>query len=166
MSLRETLDDTIATWERERPDLDLGAMFTTLRVAQLMNAATKQLEAVLAEHGLNLGEFDVLAALRRHGSGARLTPSVLARVAMVSPGGMTNRLDRLEAAGHIRRAPDPADRRGSQVSLTRSGRAVADRALEAIVAVDHELFSALTPAAHARIDRALDTLIDRLDQRS
>jgi DNA-binding MarR family transcriptional regulator len=37
---------------------------------------------------------------------------------------MTNRLDRLEKAGHVRRLPDPGDRRGILVELTPQGRKV------------------------------------------
>ena len=113
MTLRELLDNTIASWKRERPDLDLAAMGSVLRVNQFMNAALRGAEALFAPHGITAGEFDVLAALRRGGAGTVLTPTALARVAMISPAGMTNRLNRLEAAGLIVRRPDPDDRRGS-----------------------------------------------------
>ena len=92
MTMREILDDTMAGWRRERPDLELDAMGTTLRVNQLMNAALRAAEALFTPHGITVGEFDVLAALRRGGTGAVLTPTALARVAMISPAGMTNRL--------------------------------------------------------------------------
>ena len=118
MTMRELLDDTIASWKRERPDLDLDAMGSVLRVNQFMNAALRAAEASFAPHGITAGEFDVLAALRRGGTGTVLTPTALARVAMISPAGMTNRLNRLEAAGLIVRRPDPDDRRGSLVELT------------------------------------------------
>jgi DNA-binding MarR family transcriptional regulator len=163
MQMREILDDTIASWERERPDLDLRAMFTGLRLVQLMHAATRALEDTVGAHGISLGEFDVLATLRRNGPRAKLTPTVLAQVAMVTPGGMTSRLDRLAGAGYLVREPDPKDRRGSLVSLTRSGRAVVDRALEDLVAAENELFGALGDADRTRVDRILDTLLEHVD---
>lgn len=163
---REILDDTMQSWSRERPDLDLGAMGTGLRLSQLMNAALKSIDAVFAPHRITVGEFDVLAALRRSGSGAVLTPTALARVAMVSPSGMTNRLDRLEAAELIERRPDPDDRRGSLVELTSAGRDIADRAVEDLVAAENEMFRILTTADRQRLDRMLDTLIEHLEARS
>ena len=83
---------------------------------------------------------------------------------MISPAGMTNRLDRLEAAGLIVRRPDPGDRRGSLVELTAAGRATADRAVEGLVAAENELFAELSASERQRLDRVLDKLIDRLDR--
>lgn len=163
MAMREVFEDTVATWERERPDLDLRAMFTALRLLQVVTVAQRVLEEAMAAHGISLGEFDVLATLRRNGAGAQLSPTVLARVAMVTPGGMTSRLDRLEAAGYVVREVDPSDRRASLVSLTRAGRTLADRALEDLVAAENDLFSALTDAERDRVDRILDKITAHLD---
>lgn len=164
MALREILEDTVATWERERPDLDLRAMFTSLRLLQLVNVAQRGIEDAMAPHGISLGEFDVLATLRRNGRGAQLSPSVLARVAMVTPGGMTSRLDRLEAGGLIVREADPGDRRASLVSLTPAGRRLADRALEDLVAAENELFAVLSDAERDRVDRILDKITAHVDR--
>jgi DNA-binding MarR family transcriptional regulator len=163
VTLRAMLDDTMAGWRRERPDLDLEAMGTALRLNQLVSVAFRSVDAVFAPHGISVGEFDVLAALRRNGAGSTLTPSTLARVAMVSPGGMTNRLDRLEAAGLIDRRPDPGDRRGSLVELTARGVSVADGAIEDLVAAENAVFSAISAAERQRLDRTLDKLIERLE---
>ena len=162
--MREILDDTLASWQRERPDLDFEAMGTALRLSQLVNTAVRSVETLFAPHGITVGEFDVLAALRRGGAGTVLTPTALARVAMVSPAGMTNRLNRLEAAGLIRRRPDPDDRRGSLVELTVKGRTTADRAIEDLVAAENEMFRAVSATDRRRLDRVLDGLIDRLEQ--
>jgi DNA-binding MarR family transcriptional regulator len=160
--MHEILDDTMASWKRERPDLELDAMGTTLRLNLLMNAALRSADGLFTLHGITVGEFDVLAALRRGGTGTALTPTTLARVAMISPAGMTNRLDRLESAGLIVRRPDPDDRRGSLVELTPEGHTTADRAIEDLVAAENELFRDLSATERQRLDRTLDKLIDRL----
>ena len=165
VTMREILDETMADWSRERPDLDLAAMGTTLRLNQLMNTALRSIDPLFAAHGISLGEFDVLAALRRGGDGAVLTPTALARVAMVSPAGMTNRLNRLEAAGFIQRRQDPGDRRGSLVELTGEGKAVADRAVEDLVEAENAVFSVLSAAELERFDRTIDKLIANIEQR-
>lgn len=164
MTMRELLDETMTAWQRERPDLDLDAMGTALRLNQLLNAALKSIDSVFRPHGVTLGEFDVLAALRRGGNGTVLAPTALARVSMVSPAGMTNRLNRLEAAGLIERRQDPTDRRGSLVGLTPEGRRVADRAVEDLVAAENAIFAILSKAEHERLDRTLDKLTARLEQ--
>jgi DNA-binding MarR family transcriptional regulator len=161
---REILDDTLAAWRRERPDLDLAAMATGLRLSQLANAAVRAIEPALAEHGITLGEFDVLAALRRAGAGTVLTPTTLARVSMVSPGGMTNRLNRLEAAGLIVRRPDPDDRRGSLVELTRRGRDTADRAVTDLVTAESSMFAVLSATEHRDLDATVDRLLAHLER--
>jgi len=163
MALRTLLDETMTDWRRERPDLEFDVMGTFLRLALLMNVGLKVLEDAVAAHGLTLGEFDVLAALRRTGRGASLTPSTLARVAMVSPAGMTNRLDRLERAGFVDRRPDPDDRRGSLVALTKEGTKIADRAVGDLVAAERALVADVSDAERARLDRTLDKLIAGFD---
>lgn len=163
MNSSELIEDTLSSWRNERPDLDFEVMGTFLRLAQLMTRSLRAVEPVFAAHGISLGEFDVLAALRRSGTGASLSPSHLAHVAMVSPGGMTNRLDRLERAGLITRQPDPADRRASLVALTAKGFAVADRAVADLVVAEQTLAAVVSNAERRRFDRTLDKLLTRLD---
>ena len=72
--MHEILDDTMASWKRERPDLELDAMGTSLRLNLLMNAALRSADGLFTPHGITVGEFDVLAALRRGGIGTVLDP--------------------------------------------------------------------------------------------
>ena len=166
MTLRNLLEDTVSNWKRERPELDFTAMGTALRINLLMNAALKGVGDLFAPHGITVGEFDVLAALRRSGPGAVLTPTALARVAMISPAGMTNRLNQLEAAGLIERRQDPNDRRGSLVELTAEGHETANRAVEELLAAENELFRALSTSERLGLDSSLDKLLDRIDRTS
>ena len=85
-------------------------------------------------HGLQPGWFDLLAALRRAGAPFELSPTELMGATMLTSGGVTKRLDRLVEAGLVERRPDPDDRRGTRVSLTRRGRTAIDRAIAAHVA--------------------------------
>ena len=82
----------------------------------------------LAPHAMSLGEFDILATLRREGPKGGLTPGRLLGSVMLSSGGMTARLDKLENAGLVERRPDPTDRRGVVVGLTAKGRKAIDAA--------------------------------------
>lgn len=157
----DAVDQLVDQWRRERPDLDgegLDAMATIGRLGRLAAVAAPLVDRVFARHGLRTGEFDVLAALRRSGEPYVLTPSELARTLMLSAAAMTNRLDRLEAAGHVDRRLDPDNRRSILVSLTGTGRALVDTVVTEHVANERSLLSTLDP----RDRRALDDLLRRL----
>jgi DNA-binding MarR family transcriptional regulator len=104
------------------PNLDLAVEGIVHRMNGLTRRIKRSHTEVLAEHGLTWEEWDVLGALRRAGPPYRRSAGELARIAELSSGAMTNRLDRLEQAGFVQRLPDPDDRRGVLVELTGSGK--------------------------------------------
>lgn len=157
------VDRLVEQWARERPDLELGPMATIGRLGRLHVLVSRTIADVFAGHGLQIGEFDVLAALRRSGEPFMMKPSDLARVLMLSPAGMTDRVDRLEAAGWIERRNDPGDRRSSLVRLTDDGRALVDRAVTDHVANEARVLEPLSPTQRAALDRALRTLLRQFD---
>ena len=156
----DRVDEMVAEWHRERPDLGraLDAMGTIGRIGRLAVLGTRVVEAGMAEHDLSVGDFDVLAALRRSGEPYELKPSDLSRTLMLSPAGMTSRLDRLEQAGFVDRRMDPDDRRSFLVRLNDAGRAKVDAAVTDHVAREDALLSALS----RREREALDDLLRRL----
>src|SRR5687767_12507541 len=105
------VDQILAESRRERPDLDLSAMAVIAVICLLCRILERRIEAVLARSGINESGFGVLAALRRAGPPYRLTPTELYNSLLISSGAMTNRLDRLTAAGLVERIPDLDDRR-------------------------------------------------------
>lgn len=161
MQIDEILDDTLATWQRERPDLDFSGMDTFLRLSSLVQFGATAVREDLAHLGVSIAEFDVLATLRRHGDGARLTPGFIAQVAMVKPSGLSHRLSRLEKAGLIRRDIDHDDRRSILVEITAVGREVADRGIEITARRQHDLLAGLSAAQRASFDDAIDAMIRR-----
>ena len=108
-------------WARELPDLDTEPMAILGRAFRLSNMVRPSIEATFAGFGLDRGEFDVIATLRRSGPPYRLTPTEMYTSLMISSGGLTHRLDRLEKAGLIRREKSPRDGRSMLVALTRRG---------------------------------------------
>jgi DNA-binding MarR family transcriptional regulator len=153
----------IEQWKRERPDLDVSPMGVLGRLNEASSLiARDRLAPLFARFGLQAGEFDVLATLRRSGSPHALTPTALYEATMVTSGAMTNRLDRLEKAGLILRGPHPNDRRGIVVQLTEKGLALIDEALTAHVANEHEILAGLTPAERETLSRLLEKLIGSL----
>jgi DNA-binding MarR family transcriptional regulator len=151
---RDLVDEILDQWKRECPDLDCKPMAVFGRLNRLDRVSNAAIEARLGEHGLSRGEFDVLATLRRGGEPYTLAPTALARWMMLSSAAMTNRVDRLEAAGLVERRPDPGDRRGVLVALTPDGKRVVDaavadhvenerRPLEPLTAEDQQTLNAL-----------------------
>jgi DNA-binding MarR family transcriptional regulator len=162
----DAVDGHIEQWRAQRPDLPdagLAAMAVIGRLGRLARVLGPAVESVFARHGLNTGEFDVLATLRRSGDPFTLTPGVLARELMHSPAATTNRLDRLEAAGLITRALDPGNRRSMLVTLTERGREVIDAAVVEHVANEQRLLAALDGDETAALDRALRALLADLE---
>lgn len=104
------------------PDLDLGVEGAVERIMGLSRRIKRMMEETLAAYELTWGEWKVLGVLVHQGSPYRTSPGKLSEHLDLSSGAMTNRLDRLEEAGYIRRLPDPTDRRGVQVELTPAGK--------------------------------------------
>ncbi|MFG2443304.1 MarR family winged helix-turn-helix transcriptional regulator [Nocardia fluminea] len=155
----DVVDAITAQWRRERPDLELEAMAIFGRLGRLLAVATARIESVFTAHGLQRGEFDVLAALRRSGSPCELNPSVLADTLMLSRAGMTGRIDRLEGAGLVRRIADREDRRAVRVALTEQGWALVDTVVVAHTENETAMLSVLPPADRAALDRISRTLL-------
>jgi DNA-binding MarR family transcriptional regulator len=160
---QDAVDRIVAQWARERPGLDLEPMALVGRLGRLAALGTAVVESGLAAHGLKLGEFDVLASLRRAGKPYELTPGALVRQLLLSSGAMTNRLDRLEAAGLVARRPDPDDRRGVVVSLTPAGRALVDRAVIDHLATEADILAPLSANERTVLDRLLRKLLAGLE---
>jgi DNA-binding MarR family transcriptional regulator len=158
------VDAIVAQWARERPDLDTSAMEIFGRVYRIARISGEAMSRCYARYGLSRADFDVLATLRRTGAPYRLSPSQLTATMMVTSGGMTGRLDRLERAGHVTRDPDPADRRGLLVTLTDSARAVIDEAVAAGLAVQQELLGELPVATRRRTNAVLRELLASVEK--
>ena len=152
----DPIDILIQQWRAVRADIDPAPMALVGRLLRVARATDRAVGAALGAHDLQPGWFDVLSALRR--AGEKLTPGALASAVMLSTGGMTKRLDQMEAAGLLTRSPDPSDRRGLLIGLTPKGRRVVDRAVEAHVANEERLLSGLSPGERRRLDLLLRKL--------
>ncbi|HEY1883239.1 MAG TPA: MarR family transcriptional regulator [Candidatus Cybelea sp.] len=156
--MQDRIDQILAQWKRERPDLDTKAMGLVGRIQRTAAALRPRLDETHSLSGLQGESFDVLASLRRSGPPYQLSPTELFREMMLTSGAMTNRIDRLEEAGLVSRRPDPTDRRGTLVRLTQKGKALIDAATPKHVANEERLLSGLS----AREQLQLGDLLRRL----
>lgn len=119
--LQDDVDRFRAQRKRESPDINTEPMAIFGRIYRISNRIAPHMEALFAEYGLERGEFDVLASLQRSGPPYQLSPTELYTALMISSGGLTHRLQRLEKAGLVRRTPSPSDGRSMLVGLTDEG---------------------------------------------
>jgi DNA-binding MarR family transcriptional regulator len=147
----DAVDAIIEQWRRERPDLDSSPIGVVGRLSRVSRAVEARLEPVYRAHGLEPGWHDVLATLRRQGPPFQMRPTDLTSTMMLTSSGTTKRLDKLEAAALIARAPDPKDRRGTLIALTEKGLALIDAVTPDHLANEAELLSALTASEQAQL---------------
>src|ERR1035438_1272534 len=140
---RDEVDDLVAAWHSERPDLDVGPLQVLSRISRLARPLDRARRTAFASHGLEIWEFDVLSALRRQGAPYQLSPGALLRATLVTSGTMTNRIDRLADAGLVFRQPDLQDKRGVLVALTTRGLAAVDAALADLLSSERQLLTGL-----------------------
>ncbi|WP_063128540.1 MarR family winged helix-turn-helix transcriptional regulator [Nocardia fusca] len=159
----DSTDAVIAAWARERPDLELTAIGIVGRLGRAALLLRPAQERVFTEFGLQPGEFDVLATLRRAGEPYTLIPSQLSAALLLTRAGMTNRIDRLVAAGLVERTLDPNDRRSFHIRLTEKGYTTVDEAMTAHTANVTRLLSTLPETGQAALEDLLRTLLHALE---
>jgi len=132
--MEDRVDNIIEEWRQRRPDLDFSPLEVVSRILRAAHYLQARLDEIAAAYGLShTGDLDVLTNLDRAGPSHELSPSELAEIQLVTRGGMTVRLNRLQRAGLIERRPNPHDGRGVLVRLTPMGRRLADDALATLI---------------------------------
>jgi DNA-binding MarR family transcriptional regulator len=156
---RDQIDEMLAVWAREIPDLDPLTEGIIERIQILSWNFNQSLEENLVESDLDRRAFSLLGKLRKYGPPYRTSAGKLATDLRLSSGAMTARLDRLEAAGLIRRLPDPNDRRGTVVEPTDLGLQRWDRVAGESSRTEAKLVSVLTETEKERLNTLLRKLM-------
>jgi DNA-binding MarR family transcriptional regulator len=146
------------------PEVDLEVEGIVDRISGLQRRIHRMLDETLADHGLSVGEWKLLGALRQAPDGRRSAGGLAKRMDL-SSGAMTNRLDRLEAAGFVRRVPDATDRRSVQVELTDEGGDAWTRAVNAQGVKEALIASALTQEEKEHLNGLLRRLMLEFERR-
>lgn len=139
-----SLDSLLEQWRRERPDIDPAPMAVCGEIWRAGERIRQKVLANVSGYGLDIAGLDVLLTLRRQGKGQVLSPSELSKEMMLSTSAMTNRLDRLEKRGLVKRMSDPEDRRGLKIILSDEGYALADEIIVSHVETEAMMLSKLT----------------------
>lgn len=150
-------------WGRERPDLDVAPQGVIGRLHRLGARLTQELVAVYARYGLTEGEFDVLATLRRAGAPYERTAGDLAEWTMITTGGMTKRLDRLQAAGLITRRAGTRDARERMIALTPCGVQLIDAAFTEHMTNERRLLDMMPASDRSALEAILAAWLEHFE---
>jgi DNA-binding MarR family transcriptional regulator len=158
------VDRFLAEVAEQLPSLDLPVEGIVDRVMGIQRRLRRMLDDTLEEHGLTYGEYTVLSSLHWAPNNRR-TAGQLAKKTELSSAAMTNRLDRLEEAGLIKRIADAEDRRSVQVELTNKGRALYTKAVEAQAAKESIIAAALDTKQQELLNDLLRLLMLEFEDR-
>jgi len=152
-------DRVLHQWAKVRPDLDVSSVGIIGRLERLRAIIDEEQEAVFAEHGISNPAFTTLVTLVRINRPGGISQRRLADEMGLTPGTVSARIDRLVAEGVVVRSPDPADRRGSLVTLTGRGRELFEAVVPAHLANQVRLLGSLTPDEQATLTGLLRKLL-------
>lgn len=140
---QQTVDTIIKQWHKEMPDLEVLTTEIIARMIRITKQLDFEISAFHKQYGLKRGEFDVIATLRRAGKPYKLTPTELINSLLLTSGAMTNRLDRLEIKGLIKRTHSQSDRRSVIVQLTEQGADLIDEMVDENIEIQKQLVSTI-----------------------
>jgi DNA-binding MarR family transcriptional regulator len=153
------VDRIVGDWALELPSLDTEAMAVVGRILRVARYLERDVELELGRFRLSISEFNALSALRRRGEPHALSPTELSTALMLSSGGLSKLVERLEARGLVVRTPDLTDGRGVVVRLTDEGRALQESAIRAHVANENQLLAPLDSSLRDELAEILRTLL-------
>lgn len=145
--------------QREWPAAGKVVQPATLLLYRARDRLFDDLTDTLAPFGLLPADLDVLVALRTQPPPRQLTPTVLYRSLLLSSGGLTKILHRLQNCGLIERPANPDDRRSRLVRLTEAGAQLLDQLLDYLVAHEERFLAPLNTAQRHRLAALLHQLI-------
>jgi DNA-binding MarR family transcriptional regulator len=117
-------------WEQHWPDEDPAVYASMRAVTSIMRAhqiLIAELDAILRPYGITFSRYEALVLLSYSRDGS-LPLSKIGERLQVHATSVTNVVDRLEAAGLVRREPNPRDGRGTLATITDAGREVVAKA--------------------------------------
>lgn len=161
---RISIDELREQQRQNWPEAYTSSRPAVLRILRAADEFLLHSRRVMNQHKLQGPEFDVLLALRRQPPPFRVTPTELCRALLISSGGLTKVLNRLEQAALIERPANPDDGRSKLVQLTQQGKAVAEVTIEEVAQVHRQRVAGLSADEEATLDALLQKLLDGVDR--
>ncbi|MFB2936356.1 MarR family winged helix-turn-helix transcriptional regulator [Aerosakkonemataceae cyanobacterium BLCC-F154] len=139
----EILAQVQRDWQKTRPDIDPSSMVTVLAIRRTALEEEKIAEKLFTKYDLNAATFGLLTTLRCSAPAEGITLTELAQFVLVTPASITNRVDRLEERGLVKRQAVPGDRRRWLVQLTSTGQELVDEIIPKYLENQRQLLSVL-----------------------
>ena len=152
----------LSLWKAQKPDLEADEMLMIGRLINCSIQAFNHLDALYESYGINRGEFDVLATVRRNGAPYELSPTHIFSSLMISSGTMTNRLQQLEKKGLITRCCNPEDARSLLVKLSDEGLKLIDQLIYDHVALEKQMNELISPEVRQQVTDGLGEWLEKL----
>jgi DNA-binding MarR family transcriptional regulator len=140
----DSVDVLLASWARQRPDLDMSPIGIVSRLGRVRDYLDAQLAVVYGNYGLTPPDFAVLVTLARLEVASGVSQRRLADELGLTAGTVSVRVDHLVEQGLVRRDADPDSKRNVLVTLTDHGQNLFDRVAPAHLANADRLLTALT----------------------
>jgi DNA-binding MarR family transcriptional regulator len=136
---------------------DPAIMLIIIWTGRLSRRVDAFYQETLRPHGLQYSDYATLSLLLFSGS---LSPKQLNSFLTITSGGLTKTIQRLEKDQLVKRSPDPADGRGTLITLSGKGKLCATRLLREDIQSHESLFSELSSAKRKNIAVTLRQLLD------
>jgi DNA-binding MarR family transcriptional regulator len=163
VNVEDEVESLISAWESERPDVPMDSLRVSLPLRRALQSAEARRSRLLAKHGITAATLDLLVALRRAGEPYVRTPSELGRLLVLSSGGVSQRLERLEEAGLLERRVNTDDRRVVYVQLTDLGLRTLDDLIGEYMRHEDAMLDGLTGRQREQLTRLLVKLDESIN---
>ena len=155
----DSIDRVEQAWRQERSDIDVSSIGIISRLWRVGRHLERERKDRLAQLGTDRVTLDVLAMLRRSGPPYRRTAGELTHSSLITSGGVSQRLDKLERAGLVTRHIHPEDRRRIEVQLTPEGMRLVDDVLADLMEHESALLDVLPETDKDQLRHALKILL-------
>ena len=155
-------DQIARAWQREQPGVPVGSIGILTRIHQAAKLLADQRRRALTSIGMDAATLDLLSTLRRSGRPYRLSTRELSTRCLVTAGAITQRVDRAEREGLVRRLAAQRGSRMVPVELTDQGHRAVENAVGKLLTYEQTLVDGMDPKEQQELARLLAVFLQRL----
>ncbi len=162
--IADRASEIAAAWARERPGLPVASIGILTRIWQVAKLASDDRRRTLAALGMDAATLDLLSTLRRAGPPYRVSTRELTARSLVTAGAITQRVDRAQRSGLVRRLPSERGSRVVLVELTSDGHAAVETAVGTVLRHEQQVVDVLDPVQQEQLAGMLAALLRGFEQ--
>ncbi|MFD5815685.1 MarR family winged helix-turn-helix transcriptional regulator [Streptomyces sp. NPDC127038] len=159
-------EEIAQAWRREQPGLPVDSIGILTRIRHAAKLLADERRRVLTQVGMDAATLDLLSTLRRSGQPYRLSTRELATRCLITPGAVTQRVDRAQHDGLVRKLAAHPGTRAVPVELTAKGHHAVENAVDGLLTYEQGLIETLSPQEQQELARLLTVLLRDLNDRA